>query len=144
MEIDQVLGTAPQPFLAGEEHRAQPLGRSRSDTAHAASSSIRRHWLKTTTLRFWVTTRLLTSSRNSLSLGVASDSMQLGRGRAQSQVRPSLVEVELSHPVEITRWVASKLISRRNSAWGERTTLAHGRELAMGRLSSSWACAARR
>jgi hypothetical protein len=41
---------------------------------------MRRHWLKTTTLRFCVITRLLTNSRNSLSLGAASDSINLGVG----------------------------------------------------------------
>ena len=90
VELDDVLGPPLLPLGPGEEPGAEAVSASRSPTAQCARVSIRRHWLKMTTLRPCSSTSCRTSWRSSSSLGADSPLMHalLGRARRGSPARP--------------------------------------------------------
>jgi hypothetical protein len=104
VERDEVLGAPPLHLLAGEERRAQAARASTSAVTHAASRSMRRHWLNTTTLRCWVTTRSVMRSRNSMSLGLSSfASKRSDRSPARSRVGHTSTKSRSAMPLQIMR-----------------------------------------
>jgi len=83
-------------------------------------------------------TRLAISSRNSISLGVANDSMRLGRWFARPDVGPDVLEIELRHSIADHRCVAADS-SDAGIRPGQRAACRNGGELGNGLVQPSWA-----
>ena len=93
-----------------------PSRASWSRVAQCASRSMRRHWLKTTTLRPSVSASWPISSRSSRSFGLDSPrSWSVGRA-IRDRSGQTCSKRSWARPLEMIRWVVSRLIRRRNSA----------------------------
>ena len=70
-----------------------------------------------TTLRPWSSTSWRTSWRSSSSLGAESPWITLSSGAQLRIAGQTSSNWSWARPLEMIRWVVSRLISRRNSAW---------------------------
>ena len=138
MELDDVLGPPLLPLVPGEEHRAEALRPPRrSRTAQCASVSIRRHWLKITTLRPCVDDELGQQLAQLEQLR-AREGPRSALGRARERDRgPDLLEAELGQAVGDDPLRGEQRHQPEELRLGERPSLGPAASCAIGWLSAS-------